>query len=73
MELGEDTGVDVGAYEQFFSQNCQGVTLLDGSPLGIACAAAGLLSAATYCPDAPPELRTGAQQAEVLIERYCNP
>jgi hypothetical protein len=69
MELGEITGVDMADHEQFFNQNCQGVTLLEGSPLGDACAGAGLVSAGVLIPGKQAE---GAAAA-VLLGQYCVP
>lgn len=69
MELGELTDIDVGASEQFFSENCQGVSLLEGSPVADACAWAGVVLGASLAMGDAFE----AQQARALMERYCAP
>jgi len=66
IELGEVAGIDVGASEQFFSKSCQGVSLLGGSVLAEACAAAGLVSGGGFG-------QSQAVQAAMLVERYCIP
>jgi hypothetical protein len=73
IELGEITGVDMTPVEQFFAENCQGVQLLGGSPLGRICADVGMLQGASVVPGVPTELLIAAQKAAVLAGQYCVP
>ena len=73
IELFDLIGGDSSGPKQFFNANCQGVTLAGGSSLTEACAGAGVVSGAIYIPGASAEALHAAQQAAVLIERYCVP
>ena len=73
IELGQITGANMAPVEQFLNQNCQGVDLLSGSPLGRVCADAGMLQGWSVVPNAPTELLIAAQKAAVLVGQYCVP
>jgi len=70
MEVAEISEyVDAGDSEQFFNQNCQGVTLLEGSWFGSACSAGGSAITAAISLDQGGV----AAEAATLVERYCGP